>query len=750
MSWCIVFILDKLVQNVGAGSSCAQCCSRMSLRTLLMSMSLRSVYWTLPSTVPHSFKVNDYFHFGRIKPSSYHRAKRRAVDIILSRGNTVSVNGQVAQVAAQLEELKDKSKKGKEIGNINSQRASHGDFPQVQINTRQQIPTKDKISSTAKVPKFSGPLKYQTKDDSFEPTITYVPVKSENDMDYGHEDLASVARRTIKATVRDVRKTKQFYILYLEDKVAPPNLYDEASLFLDSLNRKLYVTFDHEEVANRACMMRHDANSNIEKLERATVADFDTFTDRVSMHGFCIKNTPERQKFFDFVINKTQMRIKGFVTQDEPRSVIIIFEEEDCYDITEICWQLMTDFEGTKIMAAPVYKTKSVRVSNLPANMDKELLRRYMTNSRSGGGDIESLEIRGGQAKVTFKSEEPNSNDEDLDKFYNELDTAKRVISGTEKVDDIVGKHGLGIRNELGEKLIEWCQTNNIIVGNTWFQQPPRRKWTWKSPGDETRNQIDYMMISKRYRNALLLAKTYPSADCYSDHVPVVGKFKLKLKKNSKPFTNIKFDLAILKTNQTIREKYQISVQNKFEALGDAEEVEQQWENFKSAIMEAATDVIPKVKRKAKQKWMTEEILNLMEERRCAKGNKEKYEQIHKKVQEKCNMSKENWINEKCKEIEQQRKHVPQTMYRNIEELTGKRTFLSTGCIKTMNGDIIIDKEKILERWAEYIRELFKDDRKDHNIMKNNFAGPPIVRTNVVMFLFWLSRVECLVCVCVS
>ncbi|GFO36752.1 endonuclease-reverse transcriptase [Plakobranchus ocellatus] len=138
--------------------------------------------------------------------------------------------------------------------------------------------------------------------------------------------------------------------------------------------------------------------------------------------------------------------------------------------------------------------------------------------------------------------------------------------------------------------------------------------------------------------------------------------------------------------------------------------------------METATEVIPKVKRKAKQKWMTEEILNFMEEKRCAKGNKEKYEQIHKKVQEKCNTSKENWINEKCKEIEQQRKHAPQTIYRNIEEITGKRTLLSTGCLKAMNGDIIIDKEEILERWAEYIRELFKDDRKDHNVMKNNFA----------------------------
>ncbi|GFO02707.1 endonuclease-reverse transcriptase [Plakobranchus ocellatus] len=70
-------------------------------------------------------------------------------------------------------------------------------------------------------------------------------------------------------------------------------------------------------------------------------------------------------------------------------------------------------------------------------------------------------------------------------------------------------------------------------------------------------------------------------------------------------------------------------------------------------------------------------------------------------------------------------------MYRNIEEITGKKTFLSNGCIKAMNGDIIIDKEKILERWAEYIRELFKDDRKDHNIMKNNFAGPPIMKEEV-------------------
>ncbi|GFS21672.1 RNA-directed DNA polymerase from mobile element jockey-like [Elysia marginata] len=43
-----------------------------------------------------------------------------------------------------------------------------------------------------------------------------------------------------------------------------------------------------------------------------------------------------------------------------------------------------------------------------------------------------------------------------------------------------------------------------------------------------------------------------------------------------------------------------------------------------------------------------------------------------------------------------------------------------------------MEKDKILERWAEYIHELFDDNRKhDHNVMKRNFAGPPIMKDEV-------------------
>ncbi|GFR78512.1 hypothetical protein ElyMa_000535800 [Elysia marginata] len=77
-------------------------------------------------------------------------------------------------------------------------------------------------------------------------------------------------------------------------------------------------------------------------------------------------------------------------------------------------------------------------------------------------------------------------------------------------------------------------------------------------------------------------------------------------------------------------------------------------------------------------------------------------------------------------------KTKPHMMYKNTEEIVSRKTCSSTGCLKAKNGNIIMEKDKILERWAEYIHELFEDIRKhDHNIMKKNFAGPPTMEDEV-------------------
>ena len=82
-----------------------------------------------------------------------------------------------------------------------------------------------------------------------------------------------------------------------------------------------------------------------------------------------------------------------------------------------------------------------------------------------------------------------------------------------------VGEFGLGKRNDRGQKLVDFCQRNRMMITNTWFQQPKRRIYTWKRPGDTGRFQIDYIMVRQRYRNSVTSAKAHPGADANTDQI---------------------------------------------------------------------------------------------------------------------------------------------------------------------------------------------------------------------------------------
>ena len=110
---------------------------------------------------------------------------------------------------------------------------------------------------------------------------------------------------------------------------------------------------------------------------------------------------------------------------------------------------------------------------------------------------------------------------------------------GSQETPGVTGKFGLGVQNEAGLRLIEFCQENALVIANTLFQQHKRRFYTWTSPDGQHRNQIDYILCSQRWRSSIQSAKTRPEADCGSDHELLIAKFRLKLKKvgkTTKPF----------------------------------------------------------------------------------------------------------------------------------------------------------------------------------------------------------------------
>ena len=53
---------------------------------------------------------------------------------------------------------------------------------------------------------------------------------------------------------------------------------------------------------------------------------------------------------------------------------------------------------------------------------------------------------------------------------------------GSQETPGVTGKFGLGIQNEAGQRLIEFCQENTLAIANTLFQQQKRRLYTWTSP----------------------------------------------------------------------------------------------------------------------------------------------------------------------------------------------------------------------------------------------------------------------------
>ena len=66
-----------------------------------------------------------------------------------------------------------------------------------------------------------------------------------------------------------------------------------------------------------------------------------------------------------------------------------------------------------------------------------------------------------------------------------------------EETPGITGKFGLGMRNEAGQRLIEFCQENALVIANTLFQQHKRRLDTWTSPNVKIKIRLIIFFAAK-------------------------------------------------------------------------------------------------------------------------------------------------------------------------------------------------------------------------------------------------------------
>ena len=102
-----------------------------------------------------------------------------------------------------------------------------------------------------------------------------------------------------------------------------------------------------------------------------------------------------------------------------------------------------------------------------------------------------------------------NAEEAEFERFYEDLQDLLELTPKTDVLfiigdwnakvgsQETPGVTGLGVQNEAGQRLIEFCQENALVIANTVFQQHKRRLYTWTSPDGQHRNQIDYILCSQ-------------------------------------------------------------------------------------------------------------------------------------------------------------------------------------------------------------------------------------------------------------
>ena len=109
-------------------------------------------------------------------------------------------------------------------------------------------------------------------------------------------------------------------------------------------------------------------------------------------------------------------------------------------------------------------------------------------------------------------------------------DLNAKVGSDNLNFERVMEREGCGVQNEYGERLVEWCAFNNMLIGGTLFLHRNIHKLTRTSPNGWDQNQIDHLMVNSMWRHSLLDVRVRRGADASSNHHLVTAKVRLKLR----------------------------------------------------------------------------------------------------------------------------------------------------------------------------------------------------------------------------
>lgn len=335
-----------------------------------------------------------------------------------------------------------------------------------------------------------------------------------------------------------------------------------------------------------------------------------------------------------------------------------------------------------------------------------------------------------------------DSSEEEKEDFYNRLqsilqsrsqrniivtmgDFNAKIGSNNRGYEEIMGQQGLGQMNENGEMFADFCATNSLVIGGSFFHHKRIHKATWVSPDQATENQIDHICIGKKFRRSLQDVRARRGADVGSDHHLLVAQLKMKLKRNwtGTNSQRQRYNTPTLKMEEKKKE-FKITLSNKFQVLQELIEDEEninidtRWRGVREALTSTCQEVLGPKKYNHKE-WMSAATLQSIAERKAKKAAlnnsrtrarkaraQAEYAEVNREVKRKIKVDKRTYMEALASEAEEAANYGnTRDLYATIRQLSRKFSAPERP-VKDKEGKVIPDVEGQRKRWREHFEEL--------------------------------------------
>jgi Reverse transcriptase (RNA-dependent DNA polymerase) len=313
-----------------------------------------------------------------------------------------------------------------------------------------------------------------------------------------------------------------------------------------------------------------------------------------------------------------------------------------------------------------------------------------------------------------------SATDEDKEWFYDQLrETLTKVPNGDVVLiggdfnaklgaENPAGKHAPGELNENGEMLTEFCMSNDFLAANAMVARHPRRTSTWHSPDGKVKNQIDFILVPKRWFSSLTKCRAFPSANLPNcDHLLVAGNLHLKLKVQPKQCHKTKMVFS----KQGLVD-YQIDVSNRFASLveenaGCDSSPDSQWGVMKEVIQTSANKTLT-VRACPKKSWISMETMDLIEAKRKLTRGEADHRTLSRQVKQAVKKDRKAVLTETCRSIEEAGKRNDSKGMFNLLNRFTRKVAPKCSNIRGMDGKLLTEATGILGRWHSYCADLYK------------------------------------------